>query len=109
MKWKRQFIEQAQKDFRKLDHSQQVIVKKALDKISINPLPEKEGGYGKPLGNKNNFNLTGCLKVKLKKHGIRIVYKLERQEETYTIIIIGIRDDMEVYELATKRLNELNE
>lgn len=107
MKWSYEYTAEAFKDLKKLDHSQRKIVLKAIDKVSNNPLPNNEGGYGKPLGNKSGYNLTGCLKVKLKKEGLRIIYKLERHENKFVIIIIGIRDDMEVYSIANDRLNNL--
>lgn len=34
-----------------LDNSQRLLVLKAVQKVQINPLPDYEGGYGKPLGN----------------------------------------------------------
>lgn len=55
---------------RKLDGSQKILIQK----VCQNPLPENEGGYGKLLGNKNNTNLSGFLKVKLRGAGLRIVY-----------------------------------
>ena len=38
------------------------------------------------------------------KAGIRIVYTLERSENDMTIVIVGMRADMEVYREASKRL-----
>jgi len=35
---------------------------KGIFKVSQNPLPNTEGGYGKPLGNHSGVNLTACLK-----------------------------------------------
>ena len=58
-----------------LDGSQQKQVSKAIEKVAQNPLPQSEGGYGKPLGNKGNSKLHGLLKIKLKKLGIRVIYK----------------------------------
>lgn len=106
MKWIDEYLPEALEDLKRLDGSQQKIIKKAIEKISLNPLPVSEGGYGKPLGNKNGINLTGYLKVKLKKQGLRIVYGLIREKKVFKIIIIGIRDDLEVYELASKRINK---
>ena len=103
--WKIEFSPEASKDFDKLDGSQKELVAKAIKKTSQNPLPESEGGYGKPLGNHKDSKLAGCLKIKLKKSGIRIVYKLVRIENEMYIIVIGMRDDSEVYKEAEKRAN----
>lgn len=54
MTWRIEFLEEATKDMKKLDHSVQVQVLKGIRKVSKNPLPAEEGGYGKPLGKKRN-------------------------------------------------------
>ena len=69
----------------KLDGSQKKLVVLAIRKVSQNPLPSTEGGYGKPLGNKSSNNLTSFLKIKLLKAGLRIVYGLERSEKSIQI------------------------
>ncbi|NMD99231.1 type II toxin-antitoxin system RelE/ParE family toxin [Selenomonas bovis] len=107
MNWFIRFLPQAQDDFDRLDGSQQKQVATALYKVSANPLPYTEGGYGKPLGHHTANNLTGLLKVKLRKAGLRIVYQLERRGKQMIIVIIDIRDDERVYRLAEKRLKEL--
>ena len=50
MIWSIEFIEEAENDLKKLDHSVQLQVLKGIRKVSQNPLPVQEGGYGKPLG-----------------------------------------------------------
>ncbi len=72
----------------------------------MNPLSIYEGGYGKPLGHKGALDLSGLLKIKLKQLGIRIVYKAVRTENVMLIIIIGIRDDCEVYIEARNRIDK---
>lgn len=89
MKWDITYLPEALDDLRRLDGSQRILVRKAIQKVSSNPLPETEGGYGKLLGNKNNTNLSGLLKVKLRGAGLRIVYKLVRMEDRLLIIVIG--------------------
>lgn len=106
MKWDIIYLPEALEDFRRLDGSQRILVRKAIQKVSSNPLPETEGGYGKPLGNKNNINLSGYLKVKLRGAGLRIVYKLARIENQMVIIVIGARKDEEAYEAAYKRIRK---
>ena len=106
MKWKIREFPEVQEDLNKLDISKRKQVLKAIDKVSQNPLPQSEGGYGKPLGNKNNINLTGCYKIKLRDAGIRIVYRLQRTEHGMEIVIIGMRESAEVYDLAAKRIEK---
>jgi mRNA interferase RelE/StbE len=73
MNWTVEYKMEAQKDLEGLDRSQQMQVLKAIRKVSVNPLPQSEGGLGKPLGNKNNNNLTGYFKIKLRSLGLRVV------------------------------------
>ena len=75
----------------------------AIARVSRNPLPQREGGYGVELGKKNGVDLSGLLKIKLKKSGVRVVYKLKRDEKGMRIIVIGMRADNEVYREAAKR------
>lgn len=56
------FYPDALKDIKRLDGSQRKIVLKAIEKIRTNPLPQNEGGFGKPLGNKAGTDLTGFRK-----------------------------------------------
>ena len=57
------------------------------------------------MGNKHGNDLTGLLKIKLKSSGIRIIYKLVRINSQMIIIVIGMRSDEEVYDIAHKRIN----
>lgn len=107
MKWAIDYIPEAQKDIKNLDNSQWLAMRRAIEKVRQNPLPDYEGGYGKPLGNKRNINLSGCLKIKLKSSGLRAVYRLIRTESTMQMIVIGLRHDEEVYQVAEKRLQKM--
>lgn len=104
MSWKIEYLPEAVKDMKNLAGNQRLLVAKALQKVSQNPLPENEGGYGKPLGNHSETKLSGLLKVKLKSAGLRIVYQLIRTETEMLIVVIGARADDEVYEAAQKRV-----
>lgn len=108
MIWNVEFLEEAQKDMKKLDHSVQLQVLKGIQKVSQNPLPIQEGGYGKPLGNKNGSNLTSLLKIKFRDLGIRVVYKIEYIEGVMKIIVISARTDEMVYKEAAKRREKYN-
>lgn len=105
MSWEIKYTNDANNDLAELDGSQKKQVLKAVRKVSENPLPSSEGGYGKPLGNKQGRNLTGLLKIKLVDLGIRVVYRLLRTETSMQIIVIAARSDDEVYEIAAKRTN----
>ena len=108
MSWNVKYLPEALDDFRKLDGSQKILVRKAIQKVCQNPLPETEGGYGNLLGNKSSTNLTGFLKIKLRGAGLRIVYQLIRQGDYMLVIVIGVREDEEVYEIAQKRISKHN-
>ncbi len=103
MTWGIEFLEEAEKDLRKLDHSAQIQVLKGIRKVSQNPLSVEEGGYGKPLGNKSGTNLTSLMKIKLRDLGIRIVYKVIQVDGIMKIIVISARTDEQVYKEAAKR------
>ena len=104
MGWTVDFNDKAQKEFDRLNGSPKSQVAKAIHKVSQNPLPQSEGGYGKPLGNNQSSKLAGCLKIKLKSIGLRVVYQLVREDEVMKIVIISIRDDDEVYKEAERRI-----
>ncbi len=106
MNWKVEYLPEAENDLKSLDGSQRILVLKAIKKVKQNPLPIFESGYGKPLGNKNGNDLSGFLKVKLKSAGLRIVYKVVKQNDKMLIIVIGARADEEVYGIAQKRIQE---
>ena len=103
MAWDVEFLEEAVADLRKLDGSTRARVLKAIKKVSNNPLPQSEGGYGKPLGHRAAIDLVGLLKIKLRSDGIRIVYRLQRVDERMTIVVVGVRADSEVRREAARR------
>lgn len=97
------FIEDAKKDYRKLDGSEKKYVDIALAKLEF-----RADELGEALTRKRNSNLFGCKKIKFKKIGIRIVFRIVgSQMEIVEIISIGKRRDEEVYKDATKRLKKL--
>ncbi|MDN5302943.1 MAG: mRNA interferase RelE/StbE [Thermoanaerobacteraceae bacterium] len=69
-------------------------------------MPQNEGGYGKPLGNRNSLKLSGYLKIKLKRLGLRVVYKVVREKDVMKIIVVSARADDEVYLMAQKRTDK---
>ncbi len=105
--WKVDYLREAIEDINKLDKGQQAQVVKAINKVSVNPLPNTEGGYGKPLGKKGGTDLTGFCKIKLLKPGLRVVYYLVQENNKMKIIVVSARTDDEVYLIAQKRKEEL--
>lgn len=103
MNYQINFIPEALKDLKKLDHSVQPQIVKGIRKVSQNPLSVQQGGYGKPLGNKNGTNLTGLFKIKFQGIGIRVVYSAEEKDRIMTILVIYVRADHQVYQEAFKR------
>lgn len=103
MNWELKYLPEAEKDLKALDGTQRILVLKAIKKVQQNPLPTDENGYGKPLGNHNGASLAGLLKIKLRSAGLRVIYQLHRTESSMLVIVIGVRADKEVYEIAQKR------
>lgn len=101
--WQVEYLKEAVEDLKRLDHSQRLQVLKAINKVSSNPLPQNEGGYGKPLGNRNSTRLAGYLKIKLKRLGLSVVYKLVREKNVMKVIVVSARAEDEVYLLAQRR------
>lgn len=106
MIWNIEYTKEALNDLKALDNTQQIQVIKAIKKVSENPLPKTEGGYGKPLGNHISGKLAGYMKIKLVRLGIRIVYAIIRKDYLMRIIIISVRDEESVYKIADKRAND---
>ncbi|MCL1832774.1 MAG: type II toxin-antitoxin system RelE/ParE family toxin [Oscillospiraceae bacterium] len=108
MKWKLLYLNEVTNDLSNLDNSVKSRVRKSIEKVAQNPLPKSEGGYGKPLGNVDGINLTGCSKIKLLGVGLRVVYKIQRTDNEMKVIIISARSDNEVYIEAEKRVKKYN-
>lgn len=104
--WKVEYLRESLEDIKRLDQSQRIQVIKAINKVAVNPLPQIEGGYGKPLGNKGGTNLAGYCKIKLLKLGFRVVYKVVRENSIMIIIVVSARADEEVFITAKKRIEE---
>ena len=105
MDWVIRYHPLAEEELARLDGSVRKIVLKGIIKVSSNPRPQSEGGYGKPLGNKAGNDLTGLLKIKYRDIGVRVVYRLMEDDKTHEmyILVISVRSDNEVYDLAGKR------
>jgi len=104
MVWDIDYHDKALKDLEGLTKTVNARVIKAINKVAKNPLPQSEGGYGKPLGNRQSSKLAGCMKIKLKSIGIRVVYQLVRVNAVMKIVVVSVRDDDEVYKEAERRI-----
>ena len=104
--WDVKYLPEALDDLDELDGSQKKLVLKSIEKVRKNPLSQQEGGYGKLLGKRGNTDLTGFLNIKLRASGLRLVYKVIKQEDRMLIVVIGAREDEEVYSIAEKRIKK---
>lgn len=102
--WIVKYIPESKKELQDLDNGIKKQVFAGIRKVSRNPLPRPDG-YGKPLGNKNDNNLTGLFKIKYKGIGIRVIYTLIKEKKIMQIITISARDDNYCYKEA-KRLSK---
>jgi len=94
--WKVKLTDEARNDLRELDGSQRILVIKQLVKL------ERDPHVGKHLGNKMGMDLTGYYKLYADKKRVRIVYSIEG--DLIEVVAIGEREDMEVYQLASRRI-----
>ena len=101
-------VEEAKKEYLKLDGNVKKQVLAGIIKVSKAPLPSPNG-YGKPLGNKHGNNLTGFFKIKYRGIGIRVVYTLVLGEMVMNIVVISIRDDDQCYQLASRMYEKYGE
>lgn len=108
MKWRVEFLKEAQKDLKRLDMYNRKLVLKAIDKTAERPLPPPDG-IGKPLGNHSSSKLSGFYKIKLRGLGYRVVYQLVMEKGGMRVIVVSIRDDEAVYKEAERRIRKLVE
>jgi mRNA interferase RelE/StbE len=83
-----------------LDRSDAVQVHKRLKKLEGTP------ATGKPLGNKGGLNLTGFRKLVLCDRRVRVIYRVE-EPDLVRVVVIGKREDFEVYRLAEDEIGRL--
>ena len=94
MSYKLQFLPSALKEWRKLDQSIQVQLKKKLIERFETPhvLSSKLRGY------------DSVYKIKLRASGYRLVYEVDDEKITILVIVVGKRDRGWVYKKAKSRL-----
>lgn len=92
-----QWTEYSKKDYEELDGSQKVFVDKAIERIRLRGM-----NAGQPL----RRDLVGCNRLKNNKMGLRVIFReIDDKMEVIQIVVIGKRDDSEVYNIASIRLN----
>ncbi len=93
-------IQEAKKDFEKLDGSIKKQILKKLILLETNPF------LGKPLGNRAGMDLTGYYKLYVYKRKIRIIYEIRGEALIIRVISIGKREDFTVYLQTLLRVNK---
>lgn len=93
-------IQEAKKDFEKLDGSIKKQILKKLILLETNPF------LGKPLGNRAGMDLAGYYKLYAYKKRIRIVYEIKNEALIIMVISIGKREDFTVYLQALLRTSK---
>ena len=91
MKFTVLLIQEAKKDFEKLDSSIKKQILKKLILLETNPF------LGKPLGNRAGMDLIGYYKLYAYKRKIRIIYEIQDEALIIRVISIGKREDFTVY------------
>jgi len=93
------WFKQADIEYQKLDGSQKIQVNKGLQRIKNLGMDA-----GKKL-EKKKYDLSMCREIKMKRLGLRIVFKQSTKGiEIIDIVVIGRRTDDEVFKEAAKRL-----
>lgn len=88
-----------EKEYQKLDGSQRRLVR-----IAVAKLKTRADEIGTPL----HGELAGCKKIKWRKAGLRMVFRIREDGtvEIAEIVAIGRRDRSEVYKTAVDRLSK---
>ncbi len=92
--YKLRFHELALKEWRKLGEPLREQFKKKLAERLENPRVPSAALSG----------MTDCYKIKLRAAGYRLVYRVEDDYLLVTVVSIGKRERLSVYDLARKRL-----
>jgi mRNA interferase RelE/StbE len=94
MRYKLRFHELAFAEWNKLDNSvREPLKKKLAERLEVPHVPAS-GLSGMP----------DCYKIKLLRAGYRLVYRVDDDIVFVTVIVVGKRDKLKVYEMAKSRL-----
>lgn len=95
IKYTLKFVPDAWREWQALDGSIKQLLKPLLAKRLQNPhVP----------GALLHRELAGCYKIKLLKHGYRLVYLVEDDVLVVLVLSVGRREDSEAYMTAAKRI-----
>jgi mRNA interferase RelE/StbE len=94
MSYKLRFHELALAEWQKLDGSVREPLKKKLAERLDNPR----------ISSAALVNMANCYKIKLRRVGFRLVYRVDDEVVYVTVIAVGRRDKQKVYETAQGRL-----
>jgi len=94
-KYKLKFLPEALKEWHKLDGSIKLILRKALKKRLVQP---------KVPGSELHGDLKDCYKIKLLKHGYRLVYTIEEHNLVVLVLAVDKRENSIAYQSALFRL-----
>ena len=92
--YKLEFLASAAKDWRKLDSSVQSQFEKKLREHLAHPHVVAS----------RLRELRNCYKIKLRKSGFRLIYRVDDDRVLVIVIAVGKREGNEAYESAAKRL-----
>jgi len=94
-KYTLKFVPDALREWQALDGSIKQLLKSLLAKRLQNPhVPDSL----------LHRELAGCYKIKLLKHGYRLVYSVEDDVLVVLVLSVGKREDSEAYMTAAKRM-----
>ena len=93
--YKLKFLPEALKEWHQLDGSIKVIFRKSLKKRLVQP---------KVPGSELHGDLKDCYKIKLLKHGYRLVYTIEDNELVVLVLAVDKREKSIAYQSALFRL-----
>jgi mRNA interferase RelE/StbE len=94
-KYKLKFLPEALKEWHQLDGSIKLILRKAIKKRLVQP---------KVPGSELHGDLKDCYKIKLLKHGYRLVYTIEEQVLVVLVLAVDKRENSIAYQSALYRL-----
>ena len=94
-KYKLKFLPEALKEWHQLDGSIKLIFRKVIKKRLIQP---------KVPGSELHGDLKDCYKIKLLKHGYRLVYTIEDNELVVLVLAVDKRENSIAYQSALFRL-----
>ena len=95
MIYKLAFHPDARAEWDALDGSIRKLLKPALEKRQANP---------RTPGGELNGPLRGYYKIKLLRHGVRLVYTLDEERGRLVVVAVGRREDAEAYLAASSRI-----